>query len=324
MHIALDAMGGDHAPRVTVEGAYMAAEELLEKAQLYLIGQEEVIKQEAQKLGPFPANVHIIHAPEVIGMDDHPVKAMTQKQRSSIAIGYGMLKKKKVNVFCGAGNTGAMHVGAMFTIKAIEGIIRPAIAGFIPTTKTDGWGYKILVDVGANADVKPDVLSQFATMGHIFSKYVLDVPEPKTGLMNLGTEEGKGSMLTQNAYTLLKLNQHINFIGNIEGGDVFQDTTDVVICDGFTGNVILKMGESWYDMMKERGFVDDFVELFNYQNLGCSPILGVNGNVMIAHGKSTSIAIKNMLLTTTNMIGKDVAGKIKEALNQDNQEADQS
>lgn len=317
MHIALDAMGGDLAPKATVKGALEAAKELPEEAVISLIGLKESIEEVLEKEGGQPSNIRIIPCQEAITMDEHPVKALSSKPHSSIAIGYGLLKQQKINVFCSAGNTGAMHVGAMFTIKAIEGIIRPAIAGFIPTTKG---GYKILVDVGANADCKPDVLSQFATMGYLFSKHVMDVGNPRVGLMNLGKEKAKGSMLTQAAYPLLELNPVINFVGNMEGGDVFEDTTDVVICDGFTGNVILKMGESWYGMMKQRGFIDDFLELFNYENLGASPILGVNGNVMIAHGKSTSTAIKNMLLLSLRMIGKDIAGKIKAGLEENAKE----
>lgn len=293
MKIALDAMGGDYAPRSIIEGAVLAKNQVLpEDASIILIGQEDVIKSHLKDLGESEDAFPIVNASEVIEMGEHPTKAISQKQDSSIVWGYKLLKSGKADVFCSAGNTGAMLVGSMFTIKAIEGVIRPGIAGFFP--KEHG-RFGIVLDVGANAECKPDVLNQFAELGTIYYKNIFGVENPKVGLLNLGEEESKGTLLTQAAYQLLKINKSINFVGNVEGRNLFDDSADVVVADGFTGNVILKMGESFYGLLEKRGFTDDFIDMFNYASVGGSPILGVNGNVIIGHGVSTPEAIKNMM-----------------------------
>lgn len=292
MKIALDAMGGDYAPEAIVKGAALGRKNLPEDAHIVLIGDEGQIKAELSKIGEPEDAFTIVHADQVIEMGEHPTKAISQKQNSSIVVGYHLLKTQKVDVFCSCGNTGAMLVGAMFTIKSIEGVIRPGIAGFIP--KLTG-KYGILLDVGANADCKPDVLNQFAEMGSIYYEHTFGHKAPRVGLLNLGEEESKGTLLTQAAFQLLKINPRINFIGNIEGRDVYTDKADVIICDGFSGNIVLKLSESMYPILKEREFVDDFVELFNWANVGGSPILGVNGNVIIGHGVSTPDSTNNML-----------------------------
>jgi phosphate acyltransferase len=310
MLIALDAMGGDYAPQAIVEGAVLAKRDIIkDKGEIILIGREADIKAELDRLGVSHDMFPIVHAEEVIEMGEHPTKAISQKPKSSIVIGYQMLKTGKADVFCSAGNTGAMLVGAMFTIKAVEGVIRPGIAGFFP--KEHG-RYGIVVDVGANADCRPDVLDQFATLGSIYYKNIFNVENPKVGLLNMGEEEGKGNLLTQAAYQLLKLNQSINFIGNVEGRDMFNDKADVIVCDGFTGNAALKMGETLWDLCEKRGFVDPFIEMFNFENVGGSPILGVNGNVIIGHGVSTPKAIKNQMQLAMQTVESKIALKIKE------------
>lgn len=309
MNIALDAMGGDNAPKAIIEGAVLAQNELLsEGEQITLLGKEDVILQHLTDLGASPESFRIVHTEDVIGMDEHPTKAITQKTNSSIHLGYGMLKAKKADVFCSAGNTGAMLVGAMFTIKAVEGVIRPGIASFFPRTHGR---YGLAIDVGANAECKPDVLAQFADLGSIYYSNVFGIENPRVGLVNLGEEESKGTLLTTAAYQVLKLNKNINFVGNLEGGDVFTDKADVVVCDGFTGNVLLKTGESFYDLLSERGIKDSFVDMFNYESVGGSPILGVNGNVIIGHGRSTPIAVKNMLNLALQTAKNGVSSKIK-------------
>lgn len=310
MRIALDAMGGDFAPKAIIEGAIHAQSELPSNVRVVLIGQEPVIRRELSALDGDVNNFDIIHAEEVIEMGEHPTKAFTQKTNSSIAVGFGLLKGKKVDAFCSAGNTGAMLVGSMFTIKPIEGIIRPGIAGYIPKEKGT---YGIILDVGANADCKADVLEQFAVIGSLYAKYILNIENPKIGLMNLGEEEQKGTLLTQAAHQLLKLNKKINFIGNVEGRDLFNDKADVIVCDGFTGNVILKMAETFYELMEPRGFMDPFIEMFNYASVGGSPILGVNGNVIIGHGVSSPLAIKNMLKQAVQLTESQIFEKIKNA-----------
>lgn len=309
MKIALDAMGGDFAPEATVQGAGLAAKELPEGSTLILIGNEDVLKNEILKQGITESNIEIVHSDEVILMSEHPTKAFTQKPTASIPVGYSLLKSGDVDAFCSAGNTGAMQVGAMFTIKAIEGVIRPGIAGFIP--KESG-GFGVIMDVGANADCKPDVLHQFGIIASLYADHVLNIDQPKIGLMNLGEEEQKGTLLTQAAHQLFKINKSINFIGNIEGRDLFNDKADVVVCDGFTGNVILKMAESFYYLLEKQNVQRDYFDRFNYEAIGGSPILGVNGNVVIGHGVSSPLAIKNMLLQALKMAESNIHEKIKE------------
>jgi glycerol-3-phosphate acyltransferase PlsX len=306
MNIALDAMGGDFAPHEAILGAIEAAELFKEDSQIVLIGDEEQIRSKIPK--KYSSKIQIVHAPESIGMGEHPVKALNAKPNSSINVGYGLLKARKIDAFCGAGNTGAMHVGAMFSIKSAEGVIRPAIAGLIP--KESG-GFGVILDVGANAECKPDVLTQFAHLGDIYAKNVLKIENPRVGLMNLGEEEEKGSLHTQAAHQYLKV-APLNFIGNIEGRDVFNDKADVIVCDGFVGNVILKMAENFYDLLSRRNKLDSYFENFNYEEVGGSPILGVNGNVIIGHGVSTAKAFKNMLLMAERMVDSNIYHKIQD------------
>jgi glycerol-3-phosphate acyltransferase PlsX len=313
MRIALDAMGGDYAPQAVLQGALMAKESFSKEGkEIVLIGNQTLIHSHFEKMGVDKSAFEIVHTEEVIGMGEHPTKAIGQKPNSSIMLGFKMLKEKSVDAFCSAGNTGAMLVGSLFTIKAIPGIDRPGIAGFIP--KEDG-RYGILLDVGANADCKPEFLDQFAVLGSLYSKYIFNIENPKVGLMNLGEEEQKGTILTQATHQLLKNNNKINFIGNIEGRDAFNDKADVIVTDGFTGNVILKLAETFYELMEKRNFMDPFIELFNYAGVGGSPILGVNGNVIIGHGVSTPIAIKNMLNLAVQLTEAGIVEKIKNAYN---------
>lgn len=311
MKIALDAMGGDFAPDAVIDGVKLILGESHPDLKVVLVGKKEVITRLLEEKGINSNAVEIVNADEVIQMGEHPTKALTQKPKSSIAVGFGLLKASEVNAFCSAGNTGAMHVGAMFTIKTIEGIIRPGIAGFVPKEQGE---YGVIMDVGANADCKPDVLVQFGEMGSLYAKNVFHIDNPKVGLMNLGEEEQKGTLLTQAAYQLLKLDSRVNFIGNIEGRDIFNERADVIICDGFTGNVILKFAESVYDMLKKRDLLDPFFNKFNYEAIGGSPILGVNGNVIIGHGVSSPVAIKNMLIQAYKMSKSNIHLKIKDSL----------
>lgn len=311
MIIALDAMGGDFAPNATIEGAILASEILAGDCEILLIGDKSLIEEQLAFHSVSPGRFNILHAEEVIEMGEHPAKAFPQKPNSSIAKGFGLLMVGKANAFCSAGNTGAMMVGSLFTIKALPGIIRPAIMGYLP--KTNGT-VGALVDIGANADCKPDQLNQFAELGAIYAECILDIKNPKIGLLNLGEEEQKGNILTQAAYGLLKANSQINFIGNIEGRDIFNDKADVVVCDGFVGNVVTKMAEHFYEVLHERGVKDDFVDSLNYEVVGGSPIIGVDGNVVIGHGVSSPTAIKNMILVAYKMIKSDMLEQLKSAL----------
>ena len=244
-------------------------------------------------------------------MGAHPTKALTKMPQASIPVGYGLLKANKVEAFSSCGNTGAMLVGAMFSIRAIEGVIRPGIASLVPK---EAGGRGIMMDVGANADCKPDVLVQFAEIASIYAKNVMKIKNPTVGLINLGEEEQKGTLLTQSAHQLLKINSRINFVGNIEGRDLFNEKADVMICDGFVGNVLVKFAESIYDMLQQRNLSDPFFDTMDYRAVGGSPILGVNGNVLIGHGVSDAQAVKNMLLQSYRMAESGVYQEIKKKL----------
>jgi glycerol-3-phosphate acyltransferase PlsX len=310
MKIALDAMGGDFAPQAAVAGAVLAAQRLAGKAQVVLIGPEAEIRPLLLEHGPSATLLEIVPASQVIEMGEHPTKAFQQKQDSSIAVGYRLLHGGEVDAFCSAGNTGAMLVGAMFTVKTVPGVLRPAIANFVP--KLAG-GYGILVDVGANADCKPEMLEQFGELGSLYAHYVLGIERPKVGLMSLGEEEGKGTVTTQAAHQLFKVNPHVHFIGNIEGRDLFNDKADVIVCDGYVGNVMLKMAESMYDIMVARNLNDEFFEKVNYETIGGSPILGINDNAIIGHGVSTPLAICNMLMQGYQMAQSGIVDQIKDS-----------
>lgn len=312
MKIAVDAMGGDLAPQAIVEGVIQASSELPSEARIVLIGRENVIWEIFNQHNFTPTNIDVVHAEDVIEMGEHPTKALSQKPNSSIGVGFKLLKEKEVDIFCSAGNTGAMHVGALFSIKAIEGILRPAIAGLVPQV---GGGYAVMLDIGANADCKPEVLSQFGEIGSIFAQHTFMIDKPRVALMNIGEEEQKGSLTSQATYPLLKQNKRINFIGNIEGKDLFINKADVIVTDGFTGNILFKLGESLYEISKKRGFQDDFIDQTNYESIGGSPIIGVNGNVMIAHGVSTPLAIKNMVDWAYKQVKSKAYLHIAQALN---------
>jgi glycerol-3-phosphate acyltransferase PlsX len=243
-------------------------------------------------------------------MGEHPTKAISHKPNSSISVGFKLLKSGEITSFSSAGNSGAMLVGAMFSVKPIPGILRPAITSIMP--KLNGT-LGILVDVGANADCKPEFLLQFGALGSLFAKYVYNVANPQVALLNIGEEEGKGNILCQAAYPLMKESKHFNFIGNVEGRGLFYSDADVFVCDGFTGNVILKLAESFYEVVHTKGIKDNFFDMFNYEQYGGSPILGVNAPVVVGHGISTPEAIKNMVILSRNMAESSLVEKIKGA-----------
>ncbi len=306
--IGLDMMGGDYAPLEAVKGASIFINENIDAAILILIGDEEKINAVLNNYPLKSNNYSIVHAPQVIDMHEHPTKALKEKQQSSIAIGFHLLATGKIDAFISAGNTGAMMVGALFSIKTIEGVLRPTIGAYIPR---ENGSLGLLVDVGLNSDCKPENLNQFAILGSLFAEHVLNTVTPKVGLVNLGEEEGKGNILTQSTYHLLKENKQINFVGNIEGRDILIDKADVMVCEGFTGNVVLKMAESVYDIVKRRNIEDEHFNRFNFETYGGVPILGVNKPVIIGHGISGATAFKNMINIACKMIATDLSAKIK-------------
>ncbi len=313
MRIGIDIMGGDFAPQEITLGVIQALPELSNDVHLVLFGDQDAIAELFRKEGADLSKVTVVPTTEVIGMDEHPARSISQKPDSSISKGFEYLKKGEIDAFASAGNSGAMMVGAMFSVKAVPGILRPAICSVIP--KEDG-GWGVFLDAGANADCKPEMLQQFAVLGSLFLEHVYGIPHPKIGLMNIGEEEEKGNLLSQTTHALLKNTKEVNFIGNVEGRDLFNDKADVIVCDGFTGNVILKLAESFYSLIRKRRIKDEYFDRFNYENYGGTPVLGVNAPVIIAHGISNARAIKNMIHITQRVTAAGLTEKIAQAMHE--------
>ena len=310
MRIGIDIMGGDYAPEAIVLGSSLAYKELPENTQLVLIGDEGQITTICRNNSIPIENFEIIHASQQIGMGDYPIKAFSQKTDSSIVVGFKLLKKGKIDSFASAGNTGAMLVGAMQVIKSVPGIIRPAIAASMPRITEKPM---LLLDVGINPDCKPDVLYQYAILGKIYARDIFGIDEPRIGLLNIGSEEEKGNLLTKSTFQAMKDTTDFAFYGNVEGNDLFGDKVDVIVCDGFIGNVMLKEAEAFYSLIRRQKIHDPFFEKFNFVNYGGTPVLGVNAPVIIAHGISNNITVKNMILRCIDVVKADITGKIKEA-----------
>ena len=304
-------MGGDYAPIEAVKGISQLLSEQVHSIHLTLVGDEQQIRELLQQYHIPTDNITVVHADQVIDMHESPTKALKEKQRSSISIGFHLLASGKTDAFISAGNTGAMLVGALFSIKTIEGVLRPTISSVIP--KENG-KTGLILDVGLNADCKPEQLNQFAVMGSVYAQQILGIEDPRVALLNVGEEEGKGNILAQAAYPLLKDNKHINFIGNIEGRDVLLDKADVIVCEGFTGNVILKLAESLHGISERQNLEHAYFDRFNFENYGGTPVLGVAKPVIIGHGISHAKAFKNMIILAQKMIDKDVMSKMKTEL----------
>ncbi|NLE35065.1 MAG: phosphate acyltransferase [Bacteroidales bacterium] len=311
MKIGLDVMGGDYAPDAVVEGAVDALGQLSPGDRIVLIGDNDRIRGKLASLNVEPSLFDIVPTTQMIEMSDHPAKAFSQKRDSSIAVGFGLLKSGLIDGFTSAGNTGAMMVGASYTVNVIPGVVRPALAALIPNVNGKS---SIILDVGINPDSKPDVLLQYGMLGTVYARHVLGIDNPTVGLLNLGAEETKGSSAVKAAYELLNENSDIHFMGNIEGHQLFTDEmTDVIICDGFVGNVILKMAEKIYVVAHAKGIDDSFFNRLNFEVVGGTPVLGINENVVVGHGISNRTAIMNMIFRTFDVVHADLAGKIREA-----------
>ena len=310
MRIGIDIMGGDFAPKATTLGAILALNEVPSDCRIVLIGDEPMTKSILAENGVDASLFDFIHADQVIEMGEHPTRALSQKPNSSLSIGFQMLKEGSIDAFASAGNSGAMLVGSMFSVKTIPGMNRPAICSYLP--KENG-GFGVILDVGANADCKPELLVQFAILGSLVAEILFGIKNPKVGLLNIGEEAEKGNLLTQATYPLLKETANINFIGNIEGRDLFNDKADVIVCDGFTGNIVLKLSETFHDMTAGKGMDAPFFARLNYENYGGSPVLGVNAPIVVGHGISNDIAIKNLILLAKEMVSTNLTEKIKAA-----------
>lgn len=310
MRIGLDMMGGDYAPGEAVKGVKLFFDTVTSDAHLVLIGDEAALKPLLEEAQLDTSRYTVVHSSQVIGMNEHPTKALKEKQQSSIAIGFYLLQHKKIDAFISAGNTGAMMVGTFYSIKSIEGVQRPTIATMVPR---EAGGYGLLLDVGLNADCKPENLVQFGILGSLYAKHILGTENPKVGLLNIGEEEGKGNLLAQATYPLLKDEPRIKFAGNVEGRDVFTDKADVIVCEGFTGNVVLKMAESFHEVAVKRGIKDEYIDRFDFEYYGGTPVLGVSEPVIIGHGISGQRAFKNMIVVAQKMLESKLLDKIKES-----------
>ncbi|MEE1221808.1 MAG: phosphate acyltransferase PlsX [Bacteroidales bacterium] len=311
MRIGLDAMGGDYAPKAVVEGAILAQKELSENDKIVLFGRCADILQILADNGVDSSLFEIVDADEVIDMHDKPAKAFAKKPNSSMAVGFKYLKEGKIDSFASAGNTGAMLVGTMYSVGVINGIMRPCLAALVP--KVDG-GVTLLTDVGVNPDAKPEMLVQFAILGSVYAKTALGMENPKVGLANIGEEEEKGNAQTQAAHALMKENNSFEFFGNAEPVEIFKNNVDVVVCDGFVGNMLMKHTEALARVFAKRGLVDEYVARFNYEIYGGLPLLGANSIVLIGHGISNAKAIKSMIFQSKNIYETNLIGQLKETL----------
>lgn len=325
--VALDAMGGDQGPAVNVEGAVTAAREL--GLSVLLVGNEEELVQRLQRHSTNGLGLVICHAPEAVGMHESPSAAVRKKKQSSIRVGLELVKRGEADAFISAGNTGAVMATAMITLGPLPGVERPAIALIVPTLR----GHSILLDVGANADCKARHLLQFAIMGDIYARQVMGKKSPTVGLLSIGEEESKGNELTREAFKALEEEPFLNFTGNIEGREVFSGTADVIVCDGFTGNIALKISESAAEfftvLLKEelakgfvgrvgailaRGAFQRFKKRVDYTEYGGAPLLGVRGVCIISHGRSTAKAIKNAIRVAAECVENRVIEHIMEGI----------
>ena len=329
--IALDAMGGDFAPLNEIKGTFQA---FLNKPsnidfEVILVGKKTLISEKLKTLGLEHPDISIVNADEVITMHDDPTAPLKTKKDSSISVGINLLKELKADAFVSAGNTGAVMSTGTVLLGRILGVSRPTIGTFLPGKDNP----VLMLDAGANVDCRPNFLFDFAVMGDIYFKNILNVENPKIGLLNIGEEESKGNELSVETYKLLKKSS-LNFVGNIEGADVLQGKADVVVCDGFIGNIILKFAESILTVLKSKfkdhseksllnkikigafkPMLKEVLADFDYQKYGGVPLLGINGVVIIGHGKSSPLAMQNMIFRAAEQIDREINNKIGIALN---------
>jgi len=326
MRVVLDAMGGDHAPGVVVDGGVQAARAY--GVEIALVGRRDAIEPELAKHDTTGLNLSVVHAEEVIEMKEHPALAVKSKKNSSMVVGMKMVRKGEADAFASAGNSGGVLAAALFHLGRLKGVIRPALSSIFPTRE----GLAFLLDIGANTDCKPEYLLQFAIMGNVYARRVLGIENPRVGIVSNGEEEGKGDTLVQETFPLLKASP-LNFIGNVEGKDIPAGIADVIVTDGFTGNVIIKTGEGVAGMLlhilkreiKKRPFAmlgaalarDAFVAVkktLDYSEYGGAPLLGVNGVVVIGHGRSNAKAIKNMVRVAVEAVKENMLDLIREEI----------
>ncbi len=311
--IGIDAMGGDFAPEAAVLGAIDAAKAVGSDSRIVLFGDKNAIEAILEREKCPASTFDIVPTTEIITMSDHPAQAFAKKSDSSIAVGFGYLAKGLIDGFASAGSTGAMMVGSMYAVKPIEGVIRPTISSLIPTATGRP---SLLLDVGLNVDCKPEVLYQYGIIGSIYAQSVLGIENPRVALLNIGEEREKGNAQAKATHELMANNGgQFNFVGNVEGTHLFSNqVADVIVCDGFVGNILLKQAESIYHITRKMGIQNPFLDQMNYEAVGGTPVLGINAPVIIGHGCSSPLAIKNMILQTEKTVKADLANKLKQIL----------
>lgn len=327
LRIAIDAMGGDHAPQEVVRGAVLALRED-PSIELLLVGREEEVGPQLSRDELGISRLEIVHAPEVVTMEDAPVAPLRRKKGSSIRICANLVAEGRASAFVSAGNTGAAWTSARVVMGMIEGVSRPALATVLPRLE----GQTLLLDVGANVDSKVQYLREWAVMGHFYSQMLTGLDHPRVALLSIGEEEGKGNEMTRETYSVLKATG-LNFIGNAEGRDIYNGNADVVVCDGFTGNVVLKASEAVAEMITQaireelsrtlRGRIGGLLSIPAYRNLrkrldyeeyGGAPLLGVRGGCVICHGRSDRRAIKNAIRVARDFVENRIDEKIREKI----------
>jgi glycerol-3-phosphate acyltransferase PlsX len=307
MRIGIDAMGGDYAPLEAIKGAVLAIAEF-PTVELVMFGVQSDIETIAEQENLDLSNIEIVHCSQVIEMSEHPVKALAGKRDSSISVGFEYLAEKKIDAFFSAGNTGAMLVGSIQILKPIEGVDRPCLTSAIPRPSGNPG---ILLDVGANADCKAEHLQQFAILGSLYAQSVKKIESPRVGLLNIGEEDEKGSIISRVANQLLRNTPEINFFGNVEGRDLFTETTDVIVCDGFAGNIVIKLVEGFYYQLMKRGVQDDFLNQFNFKHHGGGLVLGVKAPVLVGHGISKADTFVKMVEVCKNSVESNFCSKVE-------------
>ena len=312
MKIGLDVMGGDYAPQNIVLGAIDAFHRLGRDSEIYLLGDQIKITEICRQQGFDPDNFSIVHCSQTIKMDEHPVKAYQKKSDSSVVVGFNMLAKGQLDALASAGNTGVMLTGSVQTLRTLPGVIRPCISCEMPMVSGKN---VLLLDVGFNTDCKPDYLYQFGILGSIYAREMMGIECPRVALLNIGEEEEKGNMVVKEAYKLMVDSIDFNFVGNIEANRLFAgDIADVLVTDGFVGNICLKQAEGMYDLIQRLDVRNEFLDRFNYEIYGGTPVLGVSAPVIIGHGASSPVAISNMIAQAERALNNKLIVKFKEAM----------
>ncbi len=310
MRIGVDIMGGDFVPTAPIAGAILAQKQLGDEIALVLVGDQTLIRDELHRQQADPENFEIIHAEDTITGSDSPAKAITAKPQSSIVLGLGLMKKNYIQGFISAGNTGAMLIGSIMGLGKIEGVHRPTIGVLFASLKGKP---TLLCDVGANVDSKPEALLDFGILGRVYMESMWQVENPKVALLNIGEESSKGPQAVRSAYQLMQDSPQINFVGNVEGWGIYSGQADVIVCDGYTGNILLKFAESLYSVFKSRLDGDESIETFNFERYGGVPILGVEGISLIGHGISSPSAIAQMVKNAADAARNNLVEKIRAA-----------